>query len=55
MNNLNELNPVPTSVQETSEEPLGFIYPTYRAAPADTHRDKPSLKGWRRADTFCRA
>jgi hypothetical protein len=45
MNNLKELNPVPTSVQGSSEDPPGFIYPTYRAAPTSTHRDKPSLKG----------
>ena len=25
-------------------DPTGFIYPTYRAAPAETHRDKPSLE-----------
>ena len=25
-------------------DPAGFIYPTYRAAPAETQRDKPSLK-----------
>ena len=24
-------------------DPTGFIYPTYRAAPTSTHRDKPSL------------
>jgi hypothetical protein len=24
-------------------DPTGFIYPTYRAAPTETHRDKPSL------------
>jgi hypothetical protein len=44
MNNLKELIPVPNGVQESSEEPPGFIYPTYRAAPTETHRDKPSLK-----------
>jgi len=44
MNNLKELNPVPDSVQESPEDPLGFIYPTYRAAPTETHRDMPSLK-----------
>src|SRR5829696_8038359 len=26
-------------------DPTGFIYPTYRAAPTETQRDKPSLKG----------
>jgi hypothetical protein len=45
MNNLKELNPVPDSVQESPEDPLGFIYPTYRAAPTETKRDMPSLKG----------
>jgi hypothetical protein len=25
-------------------DPTGFIYPTYRAAPTETQRDKPSLK-----------
>jgi hypothetical protein len=45
MNNLQELNPVPTSVQGSSEDPPGFIYPTYRAAPTSTHNDMPSLTG----------
>jgi hypothetical protein len=44
MNNLKELNPIPTSVQETSEGLLGFIYPTYRAAPTDTQRVEFPLK-----------
>jgi hypothetical protein len=26
-------------------DPTGFIYPTYRAAPTETHRDKAPLKG----------
>src|SRR5215218_3036070 len=42
MNNLKELNPVPTSVQGSSEYPQGFLYPTYRAAQTETQRDKPS-------------
>jgi hypothetical protein len=42
MNNLKELNPVPTSVQGPSGNPLGFIYPSYRAAQTETQRDKPS-------------
>ena len=25
-------------------DPTGFMYPSYRAAPAETHRDKPSLE-----------
>jgi hypothetical protein len=45
MNNLKELNPVPDSVQESPEDPLGFIYPTYQAAGTEASRDKPSLKG----------
>jgi hypothetical protein len=44
MNNLKELNPVPTRIQGSSEDPLGFIYPSYRAAQTETHRDKPPLK-----------
>jgi len=44
MNNLKELNPVSTSVQRSSEDPQGFIYPSYRAAQTETHRDKPSLE-----------
>jgi hypothetical protein len=45
MNNLKELNPVPNSLQESSEEPLEFIYPTYGAAATEAHRDKPPHKG----------
>jgi hypothetical protein len=44
MNNFKALNSVPTSVQGSSEDPLGFIYPTYRAAQRETHRDMPSSK-----------
>jgi hypothetical protein len=44
MNNLKELNPVPNSVQTSSGDPLGFIYPTYRAAPTETQRDEALLK-----------
>jgi hypothetical protein len=43
MNNLKDLNPVPNSVQTSSEVPPGFIYPSYQAAPTSTHSDKPSL------------
>jgi hypothetical protein len=43
MNNLKERNPLPNGVQESSEDPPGFIYPTYQAAPIQPHRDKPSL------------
>jgi hypothetical protein len=42
MNNLKELNPVTTSVQMSSEDPPGFIYPTYRAASTEASRDEPS-------------
>jgi hypothetical protein len=28
-----------------STDPAGFIYPSYQAAPTETSRDKPSLKG----------
>jgi len=44
MNNLRERNPAPTRVKGSSEDPVGFIYPTYRAAQIETHRDKPSLE-----------
>jgi hypothetical protein len=44
MNNLNERNPVPNGLQESSEDPPGFIYPSYRAAPTETLTDKPPLK-----------
>jgi hypothetical protein len=44
MNNLKELNPVPNGIQTSSEDPLGFIYPTYRAAGTEASRDKHSLK-----------
>jgi hypothetical protein len=45
MNNLIERNPVPNSIQTSSEGAPGFIYPTYRAAGTETQRDMPSLKG----------
>jgi hypothetical protein len=44
VNNLKERNPVLNVIQESSEDPLGFIYPTYRAAQTETHTDKPSLE-----------
>jgi hypothetical protein len=44
MNNLKKLNPVPNGVQTSSEDPLGFIYPSYRAAGTETQRDMPSLE-----------
>jgi hypothetical protein len=45
MNNLKERNLVPNGIQTSSEDPPGFIYPTYRAAQTDTNREKPPLKG----------
>jgi hypothetical protein len=44
MNNLKERNLLPNSIQGSSEDPLGFIYPTYRAAQTETHVEKPSPK-----------
>jgi hypothetical protein len=44
LNNLKERNPVSTRVQGSSEDPPGFIYPTYQAAGTEASRDKPSLK-----------
>jgi hypothetical protein len=43
MNDLKELNPISNGLQESHEDPLGFIYPTYRAAQTETQRDKRSL------------
>jgi hypothetical protein len=42
MDNLRERNPVPNDIQKSSEDPPGFIYPTYQAAQTETHRDEPS-------------
>jgi hypothetical protein len=44
MNNLNERTPVPNGIQTSSEDPPGFIYSSYQAAPTQAHRDEPSLK-----------
>jgi hypothetical protein len=44
MNNLRELNPVLNGIQGSSEDPPGFIYPTYRAAVTEASRDKPPMK-----------
>ena len=44
MNNLKERNSVSTSLQGSSEDPPGFIYPSYRAAGTETQRDMPSLE-----------
>jgi hypothetical protein len=43
MNNLNELNPISNGLQESHEDPQGFIYSSYRAALTSTHSDKLSL------------
>jgi hypothetical protein len=43
MTNLKERYSVLNGLQESSEDPPGFIYPTYRAAQTETQRDKPSL------------
>jgi hypothetical protein len=43
MNNLNERNLNPNSVQKLSEDPPGFIYPSYQAAQTETQRHKHSL------------
>jgi hypothetical protein len=37
MNDLKELNPISNGLQESHEDPLGFIYPTY----IGPHRQKP--------------
>src|SRR5688500_11183712 len=44
MNNLKERNSVLNGLQETSEDPPGFIYPSYRAAGTEASIDKPPLK-----------
>jgi hypothetical protein len=44
MNNLNERNLIPNGIQESSEDPPGFIYSSYRAAGTEASRDKPPLK-----------
>jgi hypothetical protein len=44
VNNLKERNLIPTSVQGSSEDPLGFIYPSYRAAQTEAHSDRPPLE-----------
>src|SRR5215204_2895438 len=36
--------PISNDLQETSDDPPGFIYPTYRAAQTETHVEKPSPK-----------
>jgi hypothetical protein len=45
MNNLKERDLLPNSVQTSSEDQPGFIYPTYRAAGTEASRDEPSMKG----------
>ena len=43
MNNLKERNLIPNTIQMSSEDPLGFIYPSYQAAPTEIQRHKHSL------------
>jgi hypothetical protein len=45
MNNLKERNLVPDSVQESPEDPPGFIYPSYRTAQSVIKRVQRPLKG----------
>jgi hypothetical protein len=45
MNNLQERIPIPNRIQGSSEDPSGFIYPTYRAAPTEADRHELPLKG----------
>jgi len=52
MNNLKVLKPILNSIQTSSEDPPGFIYPTYQAAQSETHRDKPHLKGSHRPSAY---
>jgi hypothetical protein len=52
MNNLKELNPSSNGLQESHEDPPGFIYPTYRAAQTETQVDKPPLKGSHQSSAY---
>jgi hypothetical protein len=45
MNNLKELNPISNGLQESPEDPPGFIYPSYQAAGTEHSRDKAPPKG----------
>jgi len=45
MNNLKERNLVPDSVQESPEDPPGFIYLSYRTAQSVIKRVQRPLKG----------
>jgi hypothetical protein len=42
MNKLKERNLGPNGIQTSSEDPPGFIYPSYRAAGTEASRDDPS-------------
>jgi hypothetical protein len=42
MNKLKERNLGPNGIQTSSEDPPGFIYPSYRAASTEASRDDPS-------------
>jgi hypothetical protein len=45
MNNLREHIPIPNGIQGSSEDPPGFIYPSYRAAHTGAHTDELPLNG----------
>jgi hypothetical protein len=45
MNNLEEHIPIPSGIQGSSEDPSGFIYPSYRAASTEANRHELPLKG----------
>jgi hypothetical protein len=44
MNNHKELNPISNGLQDSHEDPQGFIYSSYRAAGTEASTDKPSLE-----------
>jgi hypothetical protein len=48
MNNLEEHIPISNGIQGSSEDPPGFIYGSYRAAPTGVPRDKPPPEGLHR-------
>jgi hypothetical protein len=45
MNDLKQLNPTSNDQQESSKDPPGFIYPSYRAAGTEASKHKPSREG----------
>jgi hypothetical protein len=52
MNNLEERIPIPNGIQSSSEDPPGFIYGSYRAAPTETHTDELPLNGSHRGVAY---